>query len=315
MKTVANRGVFSLSVAEHRLLKKLLNSGVLKRTGIAESVLKDNPTLTPHEGGGQPAITQNDGRVDAVQKIHVVLPAYNEAASLPRLLARFSTLALRGQLIIWVVDDGSRDDTAAIGRRGAQHLDVRLLSHARNLGLGQALQTGIRAAVADTTDRDVIVVMDADDTHDTNLISAMVKQIEGGSDIVLASRFVAGGDDATAPPFRRFLSRSAAFVFEHILPVSDVQDFTSGYRMYRASLLRRSVQHWGERLIEERGFACMVELLLKLRYCRPVITEVPLVLRYDRKAGKSKLKLCRTLLQYLKLGLRERLQPPPARDL
>ena len=64
----------------------------------------------------------------------------------------------------------------------------------------------------------------------------------------------------------------------------------------------------------ERGFACMVELLLKLRYCRPVIAEVPMVLRYDRKQTPSKLKLARTIAQYLKLALRDRLSPPPVRD-
>ncbi|MDQ3404676.1 MAG: dolichol-phosphate mannosyltransferase, partial [Actinomycetota bacterium] len=73
--------------------------------------------------------------------------------------------------------------------------------------------------------------------------------------------------------------------------------------------------HWGERLIEEQGFACMVELLLKLRHCEPVITEIPLHLRYDRKQGASKLRLRRTIAQYLKLLVRDRLAPAPYRTL
>ena len=80
-------------------------------------------------------------------------------------------------------------------------------------------------------------------------------------------------------------------------------------------VLRRAVDHWGERLIEEQGFACMVELLLKLRYTDPVIVEVPLVLQYDRKQGLSKLRLKRTIGQYMKLLIRDRVSPAPYRSL
>ena len=92
---------------------------------------------------------------------------------------------------------------------------------------------------------------------------------------------------------------------------TEVGDFTSGYRMYRVSMLQKATAHWGDRLIEEDGFACMVELLLKLRHWKPQIVEVPMKLRYDRKLGESKLNLPRTLRQYLKLALRDRLTPAP----
>jgi dolichol-phosphate mannosyltransferase len=59
----------------------------------------------------------------------------------------------------------------------------------------------------------------------------------------------------------------------------------------------------------------MVELLLKLRHCQPVITEIPLTLRYDRKQGASKLRLVRTITQYLTLLARDRLAPAPYRAL
>ena len=125
--------------------------------------------------------------------------------------------------------------------------------------------------------------MDADDTHDPAMIRKMHERIDQGADVVICSRFVAGGDDSTAPPFRRLLSRGAAVTFERMLGLDGVHDFTSGFRAYRVSLLARAAKHWGERLVEERGFACMVELLLKLRHANPVIAEVPLVLQYDRK--------------------------------
>jgi len=243
--------------------------------------------------------------------VHMVLPAYNEEESLPNLLNRLSSIEQRDRLIVWVVDDGSTDRTASIARDGRENLDIRLLSHKVNLGLGQALQTGIGNVLKVASVEDVVIVMDADDTHDTKIVGSMLEKIDEGADIVLASRFVEGGSDRTAPPLRRVLSRGAAIVFNILLPLDGIKDFTSGYRAYRVSLLQRSVDHWGNLLIEERGFACMVELLLKLRYWGPIIEEVPLVLRYDRKKSQSKLKLWQTLGQYLKLAIRDHLQYPP----
>ncbi|MGH8886147.1 MAG: glycosyltransferase family 2 protein [Egibacteraceae bacterium] len=246
---------------------------------------------------------------------HVVLPAYNEAASLPPLLGRLATLAQSERLTVWVVDDGSADGTAEVAARGTPGLAVRVVPHPVNLGLGRAVQSGLQAVLEVAGADDIVVVMDADDTHDPQLIRLLRQAIADGADVVICSRFVDGGDDTTAPPFRRLLSRGAAVVFRQVLHLDTIRDFTSGFRAYRVSLLRRAAAHWGERLIEEQGFACMVELLLKLRHCQPVVVEVPLVLRYDRKQGASKLKLRRTTVQYLKLLLRDRLAPPPYRVL
>ncbi|MDQ2584027.1 glycosyltransferase [Saccharothrix yanglingensis] len=265
---------------------------------------------TSEQGG--PAFS-DDERTRA--RAHVVLPAYNEAVSLPPLLTRLAEVARTERLTAWVVDDGSSDTTADVAKAGVPGLDVRLVRHDVNLGLGQAVQSGLRAVLAEADEADVVVVMDADDTHDPALIRRMERELAAGADVVICSRFVAGGDDTTAPAARRLLSRGAAVLFRRVLRVEGVRDFTSGFRAYRVSLLARAADHWGERLIEERGFACMVELLLKLRHCRPVVTEVPLVLRYDRKGGPSKIRIARTVGQYLKLLVRDRLSPAPYRAL
>ncbi|MEU4744149.1 glycosyltransferase [Actinosynnema sp. NPDC023658] len=261
---------------------------------------------------GGPALS---GGAHTTARAHVVLPAYNEAASLPPLLTRLAEVALTGKLTAWVVDDGSSDGTADVVAAGWPGLDVRLISHPVNLGLGLAVQSGLRAVLEEAADEDVVVVMDADDTHDPALICELEREIAAGADVVICSRFVAGGDDTTAPALRRLLSRGAAVLFRRVLRVEGVRDFTSGFRGYRVDLLARASSHWGERLIEERGFACMVELLLKLRHCRPVVTEVPLALRYDRKRGPSKIRIVRTVGQYVKLLVRDRLSPAPYRAL
>ena len=253
----------------------------------------------------------------AFRTTHIILPAFNEEESLPSLLERLGNLnqSMEGKLLVWVVDDGSTDGTGDIASKGVTGLDVKLVQHSRNMGLGQALNSGIRAVLEVAGDNDIAIVMDADDTHDVRLIPTMLERIDLGADIALASRYVSGGSDATAPAYRRLLSRGAAFVFRSLLPLKGIHDFTSGYRAYRVSLLRRATSHWGERIIEERGFACMVELMLKLRHCDPRIDEVPMVLRYDRKRGGSKLRIFPTLMQYLKLAIRDRLTPPPFRNI
>lgn len=246
---------------------------------------------------------------------HVVLPAYNEEAALPSLLNRLATLARAEKLTVWVVDDGSADRTADIAAVGVPGLEVRLVRHEVNLGLGQAVRSGLDAVLVEAGPDDVVVVMDADDTHDPALIPPLQDQIQAGADIAICSRFVRGGDDSSAPRLRRLLSRAAALLLRRMLGLRGVRDFTSGFRAYRVAVLERAVTHWGERLIEERGFACMVELLLKLRHCEPVVCEVPLLLRYDRKPGGSKLAIGRTIADYLLLLARTRLAPPPHRDL
>jgi len=246
---------------------------------------------------------------------YYVLPAYNEEESLPNLLKRISDLNINHntKIKVIVVNDGSSDKTGEIGSHVNKNLHLTIVNHAKNMGLGQAVQTGIKEALSQANDNDIIVIMDADDTHDVTLLDEMITQIEDGADIAIASRFVNGGDDASAPMFRRMLSRGASIIFKTILPLNSIKDFTSGYRGYRVHLLRKASIHFGETLVNEQGFACMVELLLKLRHWSPKIVEIPFELRYDRKLGASKLKLFKTIFQYIKLGIRDRVSPAPRR--
>src|SRR5687767_9690935 len=89
-------------------------------------------------------------------RAHVVLPAYNEEGSLPPLLRRLADLSLTGGLTVWVVDDGSSDATAALVEAGVAGLDLRLVRHVVNLGLGRAVQSGLRAALEQAEQDDVV---------------------------------------------------------------------------------------------------------------------------------------------------------------
>ena len=239
----------------------------------------------------------------------VVLPAYNEAQGLPPLLARLRQVSVGhfgASLAVVVVDDGSSDGTAEAARQ-ADGLSVRVVVHPQNRGLAEAIRSGLLAAMEQAKDDDVIVTMDADDTHAPGLISRMTMLIEEGNDVAIASRFAPGGRTVGVPWSRLVLSRGASLLFRLVHPIRGVRDFTCGYRAYRAGLLRQAFARWGEEFISEAGFTCMVDILLKLHRLGAVVTEVPLVLHYERKSGKSKMDVRRTTLQTLSLLVRRRL--------
>ena len=235
--------------------------------------------------------------------LFIVLPAYNEAPALELLLPRMLE-ALQGYPFrILVVDDGSYDHTAQVASR-YQGQGVDLVRHGRNKGLGEALYSGFAAALRDSDEEDVIITMDADNTHGPELIPAMAERISQGLDIVVASRFAAGGRQVGLPLYRRLLSRCAGMLMALFFPLPGIRDYSSGYRAYRAGFLARVLSDYGTGLVESDGFAVSVEILLKSTVFRPLCEEMPLVLRYDFKQGKSKMPLMRTIAGYISLIFR-----------
>lgn len=233
-----------------------------------------------------------------MNRVAVVLPAYNEALDLlPTLENVTDALVSRNDISasIIVVDDGSSDDTAAIAERFTGACPVTVLRHSMNKGLGAALQTGFTHAVLEA---DIIVTMDADCSHDARLIHDMIREINADHDVVIASRFVAGGDMIGVSAPRKMLSAGARMIMSSLFPHQNVRDYSSGFRAYRASILKALMTYHGAEFITEKGFACQIELLLKLREFDVQLTEVPLVLRYDQKAGESKMKIGRTISRY-----------------
>jgi dolichol-phosphate mannosyltransferase len=182
-----------------------------------------------------------------------------------------------------------------------------VISHGRNRGLNEALRTGLLAALEQVGDDDIVVTMDADDTHAPGLISRMTMLIEEGNDVVVASRYAPGGRVMGVPLTRRVLGRGASLLFRAVYPVRGVRDYTCGYRAYRAGLLKAAFARWGGEFLGQPGFSCMVDILLKLSRLGAVVAEAPLILRYDRKPGKSKMDVRRTMVQTLSLLARRRL--------
>lgn len=248
----------------------------------------------------------NSGSLEeTMTNVRVVLPAYNEAESLRTLLPTLITTLSEGWMTyhIYVVDDGSTDETARIVKRLFQD-HVTLIRHKKNLGLAEAINTGFRTALAESDDDDIIVTLDADNTHLPGLILRMVRLIREGHDIVISSRYVSGARVKGVPWRRVIMSYFASWMFRLLFPIQGVKDYTCGYRAYRAGLLKEAMRKYGKSFIDQKGFSCMVDILLKLQSFNPIVTEVPMILRYDLKPGKSKMDVGNTVVETLALIVR-----------
>ncbi|MEE2710078.1 MAG: glycosyltransferase [Gemmatimonadota bacterium] len=238
----------------------------------------------------------------------ILLPAYNESQGISQLLVRINQAFHDFAYHIVVVNDGSSDETGTLVQEAADNGPVTLLTHSVNQGLGRAMHTGIEYVCNTWSGDDILVTMDADNTHDPELIHEMYKELKKAADIVIASRFIGCATQIGVPLYRKVLSTGARIIFQLIFPVG-ANDYTSGYRMYRVSLLQKAMKCY-QPFIEANGFVVMVEILLKLSKLKPEISEVPLILRYDLKESASKLRLVRTLIEYVKVLLRVRLRNP-----
>lgn len=234
----------------------------------------------------------------------VILPAYNEAKNLPALLERFAALdALRfssglPRCKLILVDDGSSDETTAAALSFQNRLDILVEKHEKNKGLGQALRTGLGKALSLADDGDCVVTMDADNSHPPELIPALSRKISEGCDVAIGSRYETGGKEVGLSFHRHFLSAGANRMLRVLFGVKGVRDYTCGYRVYGVPALKKLAAATNNLFYEEEGFVCMAELLIRLARLGAVCSEVPLELRYDLKAGESKMKIGPTVLRY-----------------
>ena len=248
--------------------------------------------------------------MSAARHVLIGLPAYNEEIALPRLLARVESLRKNSPEPITVVlyNDGSTDATLATARAWQERVRLVILDGVVNKGLGAGLRALVDYAADNAADGDVLVVMDCDDTHDPEQIEEMLACMTEGADVVIGSRYVRGALVQGVPPLRRVTALGAAALFKSIHHVRGVWDYTCGYRAYRVGVLKEAAARYGDKLVAERGFACMVELLLKLNTLGVRFVEIPLQLRYDQKPTATKMGVGSNMRRLLSLLVHWRLR-------
>jgi dolichol-phosphate mannosyltransferase len=215
-------------------------------------------------------------------QIDVIIPTYNEAENLPKLVSALFSLPL--DLRVLIVDDNSPDGTGRVADRlAAEDSRVHVIHRDGKLGLRSAYITGIHNALED--DAEAVLQMDADFSHDPARIPAMVEQL-AQYDMVLGSRYVRGGSvDVKWAAWRKGLSAFANFYARTILGMR-LHDVTTGFRLWRReTLLGMPLEQ-----IRSNGYVFLVEMVY-LAYCLEYrIGEVPIYFA-DRKLGESKMSV------------------------
>jgi len=235
------------------------------------------------------------------------LPAYNETHRISGLIVDIDKSLKREALEykIIVYDDGSSDDTVSkVKALSNQGMNVHLIEGVQNKGLGYALSSLIEYSVSNSSLEDVVIIMDADATHNPEHINRMISYIHDGFDVVVASRYTAYSRIRGLKLYRQLLSNSANFMFRLMFPIRGVKDYSCSYRAYTAKILKMAKDVYKDKLIEEHGFACMAEFLIKLRKLDIIACEVPLILRYDKKSGPSKMCIIANIFRTTGLILR-----------
>jgi len=236
--------------------------------------------------------------------IWIGLPAYNEEYRIKGLLCDIdkSLSSNPGGYTVVVYDDGSGDGTISqISAARAGGVKVDLVEGGVNKGLGHALSCLIEHCGRNSSAGDIIIIMDADATHNPEHIHRMIGYIRDGFDVVIASRYTHYSRIRGLSWHRRMMSKCANLIFKILFPIRGVADYSCAYRAYTAQILKLAADVYGRDLIEERGFACMAEFLVKLRRLEIIACEVPLILRYDKKAGASKMNVPATVIRTFKM--------------
>lgn len=237
----------------------------------------------------------------------ILLPAFNEEQSLASLLPKVDqALSAAGTAYrLVVVNDGSGDGTGRVLESFAERLPLTVITHPINRGLGETERDAFEYVAAHCGDDDIVVRLEGDDTHEPKYIFTLLDKLHEGYDVVNTSRFQPGGGQLGVSPWRAFVSRSANVFMGVVFGIAGVRDYSCGYRVYRAAVLRDAVAIYGNNFIQLRGlgFTSTLEIMVKLKLLGCRFTEVPFVLRYDQKQGGSKMIGSVTALGYMVMGV------------
>jgi dolichol-phosphate mannosyltransferase len=210
----------------------------------------------------------------------LVLPTYNEADNIDAIVAA-ALERLPGDRRVLVVDDASPDGTGELADRlAAEHTDVEVLHRAAKQGLGPAYVAGFRRALDGGAK--MVVQMDADFSHDPADVPRLI-EAAADADVVLGSRYVAGGGVADWGTLRRLISRGGSAYARTLLGVG-INDLTGGFKVFHSRVLEAIDLE----SIPSLGYAFQVETTYRAISAGFRVVEVPIVFR-DRRVGQSKM--------------------------
>ncbi len=222
-------------------------------------------------------------------KIVVVIPTYNEAKNIGRLIDALSIEFKKipnHEFHILVVEGNSPDGTADVIREKMRNFDfVHLLMEEKKAGLGAAYVYGFKHAMKELK-ADVLVEMDADLQHDPKDLHRLIVEIDNGYDYVIGSRFIEGGGIPKEWALKRkIFSKFGNITSKIILGIFNINDFTTGYK---ASRVRGFVDQIDFDTVLSKAFAYKMDLLYKMCKLGAKVKEIPIQFA-TRDEGISKM--------------------------
>lgn len=213
--------------------------------------------------------------------ISILIPAYNEAGIITNTISEIRDICQKNHITHYeliVINDGSTDATL----EKLQQIDVTVINHPHNIGYGRSLKDGIRAAT-----RDVIVILDADDTYPVDYIPILLAEYQKGFDMVVGARTGKYYKESLIKsPLRRILRFIVEFAAERKIP-----DINSGFRVFS----KQKVSPMLSRLCNTFSFTTSMTLGFMLSGFFVKYIEIP----YYQRHGKTKVKLFKDSLRTL----------------
>ncbi len=212
----------------------------------------------------------------------VCLPTYNERENLEPMVRALGDVLETSRDRVLVIDDGSPDGTGAIADALAGELPwLEVLHRPTKKGLGPAYVAGFRRALADGAE--LVLEMDCDFSHDPADVPRLISAAEEGADLVLGSRYVAGGATVNWGRGRRLVSRGGSLYARTILGVS-IRDLTGGFKCFR----RATLEAIELEAIAARGYGFQIEGTYRVLRQGLRVVEIPITFA-DRRVGQSKM--------------------------
>jgi len=226
------------------------------------------------------------------KKIAIVIPCYNEAASIAKVIAKFPRMKLAKELLelcVYVVDNNSTDETAVVARKAGA-----IVIQEKKVGKGHALRAGFAALPEDI---DYVVMLDGDDTYSPEEVLRMVEPLQSDfCDVVVGSRL--GGRIQTLA--MTLFNRLGNWLFTAAVRVvyrANVTDVLTGYFAWKKEALDSLYPH-----LKSDGFAIEMEMVTKMARLKQRLASVPI--SYHPRDGESHLRPVRDGIRILKMFLK-----------
>jgi glycosyltransferase involved in cell wall biosynthesis len=206
-------------------------------------------------------------------KLSVLIPCYNEKETIIKVINNIFTNYIDDKEVI-IINDFSTDGTTDL-LNSLNNKNIKIINHAKNLGKGSAIQSGLKIATGD-----VILIQDADLEYDSkdykNLISPILNK---NADVVYGSRFL-GGKEVRIHFFWHYIANKLLTFFCNIFTNLNMSDMETGYKVFKANVIK-SLN------LKEKGFGFEPEITIKLAKKKLIIFEVP-ISYYGRNYSEGK---------------------------